>query len=77
MAGGGVSSWVRRGRRWNWSRTRTGWCSIGRICVPALVVALIGIYSTMTYAVAQRTHEFGVRIAHGAVLGVLLIQVMG
>jgi predicted permease len=43
----------------------------------AVLVAAIGVYSTVSFAVAERTHEFGVRIALGAQLGDVLAHVLG
>jgi putative ABC transport system permease protein len=45
--------------------------------VLALVVASIGVYSTVSYAVSRRTHEFGVRIALGARAADVVGQVLG
>ncbi len=42
----------------------------------ALIVAALGIYSTVAYAVAQQTHEFGIRCAIGARTQDILRQVI-
>jgi len=43
----------------------------------AALVAAIGIYSSVSYAVNQRTHEFGVRAALGADSRSIVTQVLG
>jgi ABC-type antimicrobial peptide transport system permease subunit len=43
----------------------------------ALVVAAVGLYSVMTYDVARRTRELGVRIAMGASVSRILRGVLG
>jgi putative ABC transport system permease protein len=62
------------------ARQRFSMTLLGLFAFLALALAMVGIFSVMSFLVAQRTHEFGIRMALGAqtkdILGLVVRQGM-
>ena len=59
-----------------WRRQQLAAVLFGIFAVAALALALVGLYSVVAYLVAQRTREFGIRLALGATRGHILWLVL-
>jgi predicted permease len=62
---------------WGWGRERLIAVIIGLYGSIALVLAATGLYSVVSFAVKQRTHELGIRMALGAQGGAVVRLVLG
>jgi ABC-type lipoprotein release transport system permease subunit len=74
-----LDSWISDEPQWQQEHL-AGWI-FGVFAWLALALAAVGLYSVVSYTVAQRTKEFGIRIASGAqhrhVLRIVFLSTLG
>ncbi|MBV8601774.1 MAG: ABC transporter permease, partial [Candidatus Eremiobacteraeota bacterium] len=58
------------------ARERTGAILLASLAVIALFLAIAGVYGVVSYGVAQRTHEIGIRVALGARTSDVILMIL-
>lgn len=73
---GSAATLGKSAERWVWF-SQVGAMISSSLGILGLFLASLGIYGLMSYSVAQRTHELGIRIALGATRSDILRLVLG
>ena len=64
-------------QRFSYAEPRFGLIVLGVFAAVGLALVILGVFSVVSYTVARRTHEIGIRMALGATRGHVLSMVLG